>query len=181
MFYPVRQVQILGGVKYGKGNVFGWVRKKGTKAHQGWDFAARDNTTIYAVADGDIVHVDTDDDSNYGKSILMSFTGMYGETFYAFYAHINSSNVSQGNRVKAGDPIGTSGSTGNAKGSSKWAQHLHFEFRSERWCNKGLEGRIDPQYFFGPPPFAWMSGGEFVPFYERAATQAATAATSSGY
>ncbi len=179
MFYPVREVQILGGVKYGKGNVFGWVRKKGTKAHQGWDFAARDNTPLYAVADGKIENVDIVDDSNYGKQILMSFTGSYGETFYAFYAHINTSLVGKYDDVKAGDLIGYSGSTGNAKGSNKWEQHLHFEFRSERFCGKGLEGRIDPQFFFGAPPFAWMSGGEFIPYYELAGGYATAAA--SGY
>jgi murein DD-endopeptidase MepM/ murein hydrolase activator NlpD len=179
MFYPVREVQILGGVKYGKGNVFGWVRKKGTKAHQGWDFAARDNTPLYAVADGTIEYVDKVDDSNYGKQILMSFSGSYGETFYAFYAHINSNLVERYDTVKAGDLIGYSGSTGNAKGSNKWEQHLHFEFRSERHCGKGLEGRIDPQFFFGPPPFAWMCGGEFIPYYELAGGYATAAA--SGY
>lgn len=180
MFYPVSKVQILGGAKYGQGNVFGWVRKKGTKAHQGWDFAARDNTPLYAVTDGIIEYVDKVDDSNYGKSILMSFDGMNGQKLYAFYAHINSNVVERYKDVKAGDLIGYSGSTGNAKGSNRWEQHLHFEFRSERWCGKGLEGRIDPFYFFGPPPFTWMCGGEFEPYYKWLETEE-NAMAASGY
>lgn len=183
MFYPVREVQILGGAKYGRGNVFGWVRKKGTKVHQGWDFAARDNTPLYAVASGKIEYVNRDDSTDYGMSILMSFPGgTNGGTTYAFYAHISSSNVSNHEDVEAGQLIGYSGSTGNAKGSTKWEQHLHFEFRSERSCGVGLGGRIDPYYFFGPPPFTWMNGGEFEPFYKSMEAEAnAAAASGSGF
>lgn len=158
MYYPVRQVKILSGARH---NTFGWVRKGGTKAHQGWDFQAIDGSDLIAVADGEIVHVDRVDNSNYGCSILMKFRGYYGETLYAFYAHIlPNALVSYKQEVKAGQLIGFSGSTGNAKGSSKWAQHLHFEFRDRRHGPKGLTGRIDPAFFFGDPPYDWRDGGE---------------------
>lgn len=55
--------------------------------------------------------------------------------------------------------IGYSGSTGNAKGSNEWEQHLHFEFRDSLMGGKTLEGRIDPEFFFGSPPWVLQKGG----------------------
>lgn len=153
MYYPVREVRILSG---SRNNTFGWVRKNGTKAHQGWDFQAKDNTPLYAVMGGEIVYVDRVDNSNYGCYIMLRFQ-LDGEELYAFYAHINTSLVSKNQEVTEGQLIGYSGSTGNAKGSASWAQHLHFEFRNQRYCGTGLEGRIDPERFFGAPPYNWLT------------------------
>ena len=152
MYYPVKEVRILSGARH---NTFGWVRKGGTKAHQGWDFEARDNTPLYAVGHGEVVHADRIDDSRLGKQILIQLDG-YGEELYAMYAHINTSLVSKYDVVAPGDLIGYSGSTGNAKGSKPWEQHLHFEFRNRRYAPSGLEGRVDPVKYFGPPPYSWM-------------------------
>jgi len=164
MYYPVREVQILSG---SRGNTFGWVRKHddgSPRAHQGWDFQARDNTLMYAVGDGEVVYYDKTDNSRYGKSLLIKLD-YWGEELYAFYAHINSSLVEKHQTVYAGDPVGFSGSTGNAKGSRGNAQHLHFEFRYKEKCGKGLDGRIDPWRFFGPPPYSWIITTEQI-FYD---------------
>src|SRR5687767_3493099 len=121
MYFPVRRVKILSGKR---NNTFGWVRKGGTKAHQGWDFQAFDGSDLIAVADGTIVGVDYIDDSNYGCSITLKFKGAYDEDIYAFYSHISPNIlVSKYDKVLEGNHIGFSGSTGNAKGSTKWAQH----------------------------------------------------------
>ena len=156
MYYPVCSVtRILRGKKW---NTFGMVRKRkdgSPKAHQGWDFEALDGTPLYAVADGEIVHVDYVDDSDYGKSILLKFNHE-GQELYAFYAHINHSLVAKDNVVMAGDLIGYSGSTGNAKGMPPGGQHLHFEFRDKRHVGNGLAGRIDPETFYGSPPYTWI-------------------------
>lgn len=159
MYYPVREVRILSG---SRGNTYGFVRKYSDgspKPHQGWDFQARNDTPLYAVCDGEVVYYDKTDNSSYGKSMLIKLD-YWGEELYAFYAHINSSLVEKYQTVYAGDHIGYSGSTGNAKGSYANAQHLHFEFRYKERCGKGLDGRIDPFRFYGPPPFGWihMSG-----------------------
>lgn len=164
MYYPVKEVRILSG---SRGNTFGWVRKNkdGTpRVHQGWDFQATNDTPIYAVCDGEVVSYDKTDNSNYGKSLLIKLD-YWGEELYAFYSHINMSFVEKNIFVAAGDFIGYSGSTGNAKGSSTNAQHLHFEFRYKRNCGKGLDGRTDPHRFYGPPPFSWsVASGEV--FYD---------------
>lgn len=165
MYYPLREVRILSG---SRGNTFGWVRDGGKRVHQGWDFQAKDNTFLYAVADGEVVNVDRKDNSSYGCSILLRFQH-WGADYYAFYAHINTSLVDKGEWVEAGSHIGYSGSTGNAKGSKSWAQHLHFEFRSQAFCGKGLEGRVNPEEFYGPPPFNWVSydGPVTTDYYEE--------------
>jgi len=159
MYYPLREVRILSG---SHGNTFGWVRKYSDgspKAHQGWDFQARNDSPLYAVCDGEVVHYDKTDNTSYGKSLLIRLD-YWGESLYAFYAHINSSIVGKYDWVSAGQLIGYSGSTGNAKGSSANAQHLHFEFRNKSQCGKGLNGRIDPQRFYGPPPYSWFTTSE---------------------
>jgi murein DD-endopeptidase MepM/ murein hydrolase activator NlpD len=152
IYYPLRETRILSS---SRGNTFGMVRKKGKKAHQGWDLEARNNSVLYAVAEGEIVDVDRKDNSAYGCSITLRFQSD-GYDFYAFYAHINSSLVSLYDPVEAGAAIGFSGSTGNAKGSQPWEQHLHFEFREKFSCGKGLAGRVDPKRFLGNPPYHWV-------------------------
>lgn len=165
MYYPVKEVRILGG-KWS--NTYGWVRDGGKRMHQGWDFQAKDNSTLYAVAAGEVVHVDRVDNTNYGCSILLRFEH-WGEEYYAFYAHISTSWVNKGDWVDAFTPIGLSGSTGNAKGSKPWSQHLHFEFRSKRHSGNGLEDRINPEFFYGAPPYNWISVSEPVSneYYEE--------------
>src|SRR5262245_25170532 len=143
IYYPLRYFRILSAARH---NTFGMVRKKGKKAHQGWDLETRNNSPLYAVAPGEIVNVDLKDNSSYGCSITLRFQ-YDGYEYYAFYAHINSSLVSRYDTVEAGSQIGFSGSTGNAKGSKPWEQHLHFEFREKFSCGKGLTGRIDPENF----------------------------------
>jgi murein DD-endopeptidase MepM/ murein hydrolase activator NlpD len=163
MFYPVRQVKILSG---SRNNTFGWVRKGGTKVHQGWDFQAFNGSELFAVAAGEIVSVVRVDkeESDYGCSINLKFKGAYGEDLYAFYAHVSPNIlVSKGDQVMEGALIGYSGSTGNARyrcNANKWMQHLHFEFRDRLSVGFGLEGRINPEFFFGMPPFDWIEGGK---------------------
>lgn len=163
MYYPVRRVKILGG---SRNNIFGMVRKNNTKAHQGWDFKAYNGTELLAVASGEIISVVTMDkpESDYGCSINLKFKGAYGEDLYAFYAHVSPHiGVSRGQKVYEGQPIGFSGSTGNARyrcEKNKEAQHLHFEFRDKLHCGFGLEGRINPEFFYGSPPFEWIEGGQ---------------------
>ena len=153
MYYPLREIRILKGRR---SNTYGMVRENCTKIHQGWDFQAKDNSPLYAVSSGEIIYVDRVDNSNYGCAIMLHFQHN-GEDLYAFYAHINSSLVSKGQWVTEGDLIGYSGSTGNAKGSKPESQHLHFEFRNKRYCGTGLAGRINPEVYYGTPPYSWFS------------------------
>ena len=164
MYYPLSQMKILSG---SKGNTFGMVRKHddgSPKAHQGWDLQTLNGSPLYAIAEGEIAYVDKTDNSNYGRSIMLRFQ-LNGQELYAFYAHIESSLVQNFDWVSEGTLIGYSGSTGNAKGSKSYAQHLHFEIREKRYCGKGLDGRLDPVIIFGPPPYGGFCAAGPVPGY----------------
>lgn len=84
----------------------------------GIDWGCPMNTPVYAAADGVVeARVET---SGYGKHIRLTHSGGY----VTIYGHLSSLNRLTGNRVKQGDLIGYSGSTGNSTGP-----HLHFELR----------------------------------------------------
>jgi murein DD-endopeptidase MepM/ murein hydrolase activator NlpD len=55
-------------------------------------------------------------------------------------------DVKIGDKVNAGDPIGLTGSTGNAKSMTtiRLGSHLHFEGRTVMQAGLGLGGRFDP-------------------------------------
>ena len=119
---------------------FGMVRNNGTRAHQGIDLECEPNYRCYAVADGTVKTRYTD---SYGSQVTLKIDGT---DKYIFYAHLNRVDVKDGQRVKAGDVIGLTGSTGNAKGMDKISNgaHLHFEVRNDWILGTGLEGREDP-------------------------------------
>jgi murein DD-endopeptidase MepM/ murein hydrolase activator NlpD/uncharacterized Zn-binding protein involved in type VI secretion len=128
---------------------FGMVRAHGRKAHQGWDLAANLGTPVHAMADGVIEDVCCEDVSDYGLSITLAFTAMWGTTpvtHYAFYAHLSEVWVKPGMPVRAGMPIGRTGDSGNARGEPP---HLHFEVRTSKVAGRGLANRLDPGLFLG--------------------------------
>lgn len=149
-------------------NTFGMVRTKadGTpKAHQGWDLAARVGTTIYAVADGEVVFVQNGGD--YGQQLCLSFE--YDEkTYYAFYAHLSQVTVAKGDAVSIGQSIGLTGKSGNAYNLPAAEDHLHFEIRTQAHCGLGLAGRVSPLQLYKicplqAPVYGRISGLSGVP------------------
>lgn len=77
--------------------------------------AAADGVVAYALSD-----VDPDDmlaGSGFGNHVKID----HGDGYFTLYAHFESVKVSEGDRVKTGDPLGTMGQTGNTK-----VPHLHF-------------------------------------------------------
>jgi murein DD-endopeptidase MepM/ murein hydrolase activator NlpD len=96
--------------------------------HRGIDIFASRGTPIVAVDDG---NVRSADDPKGGNAVYLSATD--GTSYY--YAHLDEYVGSFPRAVKAGDPIGTVGTSGNAIGK---APHLHFEVHSKD------DGTIDP-------------------------------------
>jgi murein DD-endopeptidase MepM/ murein hydrolase activator NlpD len=86
--------------------------------HSGIDLAAPIGTTVFA-ADGGTVIFAGWSNWGYGNSIVLAHGGML-----TLYGHLSRINVSCGQRVGPGQPIGAVGSTGNSSGP-----HLHFEIR----------------------------------------------------
>ncbi len=100
-----------------------WPRYSSGSYHSGTDFPVPLNTPVYATCDGEVVSVRSLTTS-YGKHIKIKAT-VNGSIVYMRYCHLNSFAVSNGERVRAGQLIAYSGSTGNSTGP-----HLHYEVRN---------------------------------------------------
>ena len=85
------------------------------KLHDGLDIACPINSTIFAAADGTVVINSTKWDN--GNYLYVD----HGNGYYTVYAHLNSTLVKVGDKVKSGQPIAKEGSTGYSTGP-----HLHF-------------------------------------------------------
>ncbi|MBM3669741.1 MAG: hypothetical protein FJW97_06970 [Actinobacteria bacterium] len=101
--------------------------------HTGQDIAAPTGTPVRASADGRVIT--SGSGGAYGNSIMLVHSG--GLT--TFYAHLSSKSVQVGQEIKAGDQVGTVGSTGWSTGP-----HLHYETRVNGTA-------YDPMGWFGQP------------------------------
>jgi len=98
-------------------------------SHFGLDFGAGWREAIVAAAQGEVVHAGRR--GAYGNMVEID----HGLGVTTRYAHLHSVDVTEGDTVEAGDPIGILGNTGRSTGP-----HLHYEVR--------LDGRpIDPMNF----------------------------------
>jgi murein DD-endopeptidase MepM/ murein hydrolase activator NlpD len=95
--------------------------------HAGIDLANAIGTPIFAVSDG--VVIDAGPTAGYGMWVKLR----HADGTVTLYGHVNTTLVSVGERVMAGDQIATMGNRGNSTGP-----HLHFEVLRD-----GTE-RIDP-------------------------------------
>ena len=95
--------------------------------HAGIDLANSIGTPIYAVSDG--VVIDSGPTAGYGMWVKLR----HADGTVTLYGHVNTTLVSVGDRVMAGDQIATIGNRGNSTGP-----HLHFEVLL------GGTDRIDP-------------------------------------
>jgi len=148
------------GLQNALGATFGKVRNNRTKNHQGVDLQANSGTELYAVCGGTIVYAE-DTGGAYGKVVVLKVAindlpikqkkyalSKLSESqyIYFFYAHLSVISVNVKDPMNAGEIIGKTGDSGNAKGMNTIAKggHLHFEARSEVLLGIGLSGRIDP-------------------------------------
>lgn len=101
---------------------FGDPRGGGTRTHEGLDIMAPKGAYIVSPTDAVVTGLGTGDYS--GKYVYTANPG--GERFA--YIHLDTIDVKYGQVLKAGDLVGTVGSTGNASGG---APHLHFEIQKD--------------------------------------------------
>lgn len=96
-----------------------WHESRGTRQHEGVDIIAPRGNLIYAVVDGTITKV-YNNASLTGNGVRLTMA----DGTYFFYAHLDTiaPNIAVGTAVKAGQILGTNGSTGNTG-----TPHLHFE------------------------------------------------------
>ncbi len=130
-----------------------WPNYSSGSYHGGTDFPVSLNTPVYSSCDGEVVAVTTLINSNgnyysYGKFIKIRAT-VNGETVYMRYCHLNSFAVSEGQRVRAGQLIAYSGSTGNSSGP-----HLHYEVRN---ANDTYNPNLNPRNYLPGSSFAFST------------------------
>lgn len=103
-----------------------------SKFHAGMDFTAPSGTEVYASGDGQIIGV-LSSKRGMGNHIIID----HGFGYTSVYAHLDSFNVREGQKVHRGDIIGYVGNTGMSV-----APHLHYEIK--------LNGvNVDPvNYYF---------------------------------
>jgi murein DD-endopeptidase MepM/ murein hydrolase activator NlpD len=88
--------------------------------HTGIDLAATYGTPVFAVAAGTVQVVESS--TGFGIHILLTPPVSAGKQVVYLYGHLSGVAVADGVVVKAGQPLGSVGSTGNSTGP-----HLHFE------------------------------------------------------
>lgn len=124
--YPdLRKVRLTSSFGYRSDPVYG-----GGEYHTGQDMATDRGTPVYATGDG-VVESCEYRFNGYGNEIVID----HGYGYQTRYAHLQSTNVLAGMKVKRGEMIGTVGSTGKSTGS-----HLHYEV-----MYRG--NRVDPMSF----------------------------------
>ena len=132
-----------------------YYKKFGLPGHEGIDFQAPEGSEIYSVADGFVLQVRLDGNSDpagkpYGNQVRIQHEGGYTSV----YAHLSQVVVAQGQGVKSGQLIGLGGNTGNSFGA-----HLHFSLKEQGATASGKTKYpydiIDPTPFLQP-----FSGGQ---------------------
>jgi murein DD-endopeptidase MepM/ murein hydrolase activator NlpD len=116
---------------------FGAERDGGRRAHRGVDIFAPRGTTAVAATDGWVMRVET---TRVGGNVVW-MQPLFGN-MRLYYAHLDRQLVERGQFVRAGDPIGTVGNTGNARTTPP---HLHFGVYVRRDGMRG--GARDPDGF----------------------------------
>ncbi|MFE1024788.1 peptidoglycan DD-metalloendopeptidase family protein [Streptomyces sp. NPDC058818] len=113
---------------------FGSGGSRWANRHTGQDFAVPVGTPVRSVGTGRVVKVSCG--GAFGIQVVVQHAGGY----YTQYAHLAAVAVDQGDRVRPGQWVGQSGSTGNSTGP-----HLHFEVR------------VTPEMGSGLDPVPWLS------------------------
>lgn len=101
------------------------------KFHTGIDLRAEIGTNVYSTADGVVLKIQNFDNGGYGKYIIISHN--FG--FQTLFAHLDNTFVEEGDFIRKGTIIGSSGNTGRSNGP-----HLHYEIQY-------LQKPIDPLSF----------------------------------
>jgi murein DD-endopeptidase MepM/ murein hydrolase activator NlpD len=116
---------------------FGAERDGGARAHRGVDIFAPRGTPALAAADAWVARVDS---TPRGGNVVW-LQSLFGN-MRLYYAHLDTQVVRRGQFVRAGEPVGTVGNTGNARTTPT---HLHFGVYLRRRGMRG--GARDPDQF----------------------------------
>jgi murein DD-endopeptidase MepM/ murein hydrolase activator NlpD len=107
------------------------------RMHTGLDLIAPEGTAVLAVQTGRVQRVDVID--GYGLTVLID----HGAGWSSLYGHLLNASVGLGESVRAGQPLGSVGQSGNAS-----TPHLHLELRQRQ--PQGLVA-VDPTTLLPDP------------------------------
>jgi murein DD-endopeptidase MepM/ murein hydrolase activator NlpD len=106
--------------------------------HKGVDFPCKAGTDVLAVADGTVVGIGT-----WGSAFGVHSLIVKHGTHWAVYAHLMSTLVKVGDKVKKGQHVGESGGrAGHPEDGNVFGEHLHFEV--QKTANWAWDGHVDP-------------------------------------
>lgn len=110
--------------------------------HDGVDIAAKKGTPLVAPVSGMAIVLKNHPK---GGNVVFIDTKRDGKTIRIGMAHMTTVTIKEGDKVKEGQPVGTSGDTGNAKGLPVAEQHVHLSVK--------VNGEyVDPQKHFQDNP-----------------------------
>lgn len=104
-------------VLWGSSYKYGW--DMGFGGHQGVDIATAQGTPVYAITDGTVIIAKKM--LGWGNNVSIEHN-IDGKKIVSNYSHLNKIQAKSGQRVQAGQQIGTVWNTGNSFGN-----HLHFQ------------------------------------------------------
>ncbi len=116
----------------------------GSSYHAGQDYAADNDTPIYSIADGVVVHAGGSFEGRSENTIVVRHE-IDGKVYESWYVHMYDHGVlvKEGDSVKAGQMIGLVGSNGNSTGP-----HLHLEIHDPSLAEGGeLAVLLNPDDF----------------------------------
>jgi murein DD-endopeptidase MepM/ murein hydrolase activator NlpD len=128
-----------------------------SRQHGGIDYSCVVGTPVRASADGVVAMVADDRDTKAVKGGYGLYVRIWHEQLriHTFYAHLSRQDVKDGDRVKYGQTIGVSGSTGNSTGP-----HLHYEVRLGTGTHTYDKDAAGDTYNARIDPMAWKHGHE---------------------
>jgi murein DD-endopeptidase MepM/ murein hydrolase activator NlpD len=133
---PAADMSSMGSGDYGwplRGRILSeYGQKPGGTANDGLNIAASQGTAVYASKDGTVAYAGNELRS-FGNMVLVRHTGGY----FTVYAHLDQINVSKGQTITKGQPVGTVGQSGGVS-----EPQLHFEVRQG-------SNPLDPRKFLG--------------------------------
>ncbi len=131
--------------------------------HHGADIANPLGTPLYAPAGATVIHAGLDQPPNvfgpypdfFGNTLLFRLDQSWREQpVYVLYGHMNTVDVSAGQHIERGQPVGTVGMTGIAIGP-----HLHVEVRLG---GSTYEQSYNPDLWLEPLPGLGVVAGQVV-------------------
>lgn len=114
--------------------------------HNGLDIEAPEGTPLKSITSGTVYSSSVS--NAFGNLVIIKGKDENGKTVYVLYAHLSKVDVKAGQKVQAGQQLGATGTTGNAKGLTGTDQHVHIEVSTNgefKPLSFGVGSRVDPE------------------------------------